>query len=105
MRVIQLKNVVISDLLPAGFEIENPKIATREKVDLDKGENYIFPDYIERRDDRFLIFCDIEEGLNRYKYTVRAVTKGKFTLPAIYAECMYDSTFKSINGAGEISIK
>jgi uncharacterized protein YfaS (alpha-2-macroglobulin family) len=36
---------------------------------------------------------------------LRVVNKGKFTLPVIGAEAMYDREFHSYNGAGIVRVK
>jgi len=96
------KNVVLADLLPAGFEVENPRLASSDTSDLSE-KDMIDPAKIDIRDDRVLIFADVSGGMY-YRYVVRAVTPGKFRLPAVSAECMYDPAIMSVNGAGEITI-
>jgi uncharacterized protein YfaS (alpha-2-macroglobulin family) len=63
------------------------------------------PDHIERRDDRLLIFTTLPSGTSTYKYALRAITKGKFAIPPISAECMYDPRTRSVNGAGKLVVK
>ena len=99
-----LQNVVISDLLPAGLEIENPKLSTRQKIECENN-NPMTPDHIERRDDRLLLFTTLNSGISIYKYALRAVTRGNFALPPVSAECMYDPRTKSVNGAGRLVVK
>ena len=102
---LNYQNVVISDMLPSGFEIENPRIETRDGSGLAKNKGFE-PDHIDMRDDRFLIFTDMPpKNKFTYKYVVRAVTKGDFILPAISAECMYDPSIKSVSGQGRVIIK
>ena len=98
------KNVVVEDLLPACFEIENPCIATSETVEWIK-KDMIEPGHIDMRDDRLLLFTDLEakKGMH-YRYVVRAVTKGKFILPAIDASCMYDPSIMSVAGQGYVEV-
>jgi uncharacterized protein YfaS (alpha-2-macroglobulin family) len=96
------KNVVLVDLLPAGFEVENPRLASSDASDLSE-KDMINAQKIDIRDDRVLIFADVSGGMY-YRYVVRAVTPGKFKLPAVSAECMYDPSIVSVNGAGEITI-
>lgn len=99
------KNVVVEDLLPACFEIENPRIATSESVEWIR-QDIIEPQHIDIRDDRFLIFTDLPSGKAvHYRYVVRAVTKGDFTLPAVSASCMYDPNIVSVSGQGTIQVK
>ncbi|MFH1790731.1 MAG: alpha-2-macroglobulin family protein [Candidatus Omnitrophota bacterium] len=98
------KNVVIEDLLPACFEIENPRIATSETVEWIK-KDMIEPGHVDMRDDRLLLFTDLAAANNmHYRYVVRAVTMGKFILPAIYASCMYDPSIMSVSGQGYVEV-
>jgi len=98
------KNIVVEDLLPAGFEIENARISTREDT-LSSTSGFFEPDHIDIRDDRLLLFTDLPRTKDlHYRYVVRAVTKGKFKLPPISASCMYDPSIVSVNGQGEITI-
>ena len=99
------KNVIVEDLLPACFEIENPRIATTEKVEWMTKDNFE-PDHIDIRDDRLLLFTDLPStDTIHYRYVVRAVTKGKFALPAVSASCMYDPSITSASGQGSIEVK
>ena len=102
---IAYENMVVEDLLPGCFEIENPRIATRESVGWLKKDTFE-PDHIDIRDDRFLMFTDLPTiGLFHYRYVTRAVTKGDFTLPPISASCMYDPSILSVNGAGKVKVE
>jgi len=102
---LNYQNIVILDMLPAGFEIENPRIKTRVGSSLAKNKDFE-PDHIDVRDDRLLIFTDMpSENKFTYRYVVRAVTRGDFILPPISAECMYDPSIKSINGQGRVIVK
>ena len=98
------KNVVVEDLLPACFEIENPRIATAEKIDWIQ-KDLLEATHVDMRDDRLIIFTDLTgEGKQYYRYVVRAVTRGRFILPAINAYCMYDPSIISISGQGSIEV-
>ena len=98
------RNVIVEDLLPACFEIENPRLSSTEIIGWIK-EGAFEPDHVDMRDDRLLLFTDLPEKSNlHYRYAVRAVTKGDFTLPAINASCMYDPSIHSINGQGKVVV-
>ncbi len=90
-----VKNVILVDLLPAGFEIENPRLQTRGQLGFDppRGLNIAYQDI---RDDRILIFCDSIQGTRSFSYAVRAVTPGTFRIPDILGEAMYDPEIKSV---------
>jgi len=99
------QNVIVADLLPACFEIENPRLASTEKISWITEDSFE-PDHIDIRDDRLLLFTDLPNTKElHYRYVVRAVTRGEFTLPAISASCMYDPSIVSVNGQGEVKIK
>ena len=99
----RLDNLVINDLLPAGFEIENPRLATRDALPWLANSSFT-PQRIEMRDDRLVIFADLSAGKHVYRYVVRAVTRGRFRLPPITAFCMYDPEIASAHGAGTVSV-
>jgi uncharacterized protein YfaS (alpha-2-macroglobulin family) len=87
-------NAVLVDLLPAGFEIENPRLSSRGQLEFDAAGS-LTPSYQDIRDDRILIFCDTLEGTQTFSYSVRAVTPGHFTIPNCLAEALYDPAIKS----------
>jgi uncharacterized protein YfaS (alpha-2-macroglobulin family) len=102
---MEYQNVIVEDLLPACFEIENPRITTSENLEWIK-KDIFESDHIDMRDDRLLLFTDLPRKKDmHYRYIVRAVTKGKFTLPPISASCMYDPSIKSVNGKGAVEVE
>ncbi len=98
------KNIVISDLIPAGFEIENPRLKSNSQFNWHI-KNKMSIDYIDIRDDRLLLFTSlIRKRTVEYYYLLRVVSKGKFIQPAIGAEAMYDGEIHSYNGYKTIEI-
>ncbi len=84
--------LILSDLLPAGFEIE----AVLQPSDAGESGPYAFlgdltvPDVAEARDDRFVAAFDLFDRESKtVAYMVRAVTPGAFTMPGVVAEDMY----------------
>jgi uncharacterized protein YfaS (alpha-2-macroglobulin family) len=98
-----IDNVVVEDLLPAGFEVENPRLKTTEKMDASP-DDMLDPVNIDVRDDRMVLFLDAKAGTQHYRYIVRAVTKGDFVLPAVKAEAMYDPSVYSVSGQGRVQV-
>lgn len=98
-----MDNVVVEDLLPAGFEVENPRLETTEKLD-SSSQEMIDPVNVDIRDDRMVLFLDTKSGTEHYRYIVRAVTKGDFVLPAVKAEAMYDPSIYSVSGQGRVQV-
>ncbi len=96
----QLDNVVVVDLLPAGFEIENPRLKTRGSLKFNPVSNFNAV-YEDIRDDRMLMFTGAFSSAMTFSYTVRAVSPGKFTIPNAYAEAMYDPDVKAESYEGD----
>ena len=98
------ENIVITDLLPAGFEIENPRLSASTELQW-KSKSPLNVQYMDIRDDRLLLFTNLDRNVKReFFYMLRVVSKGKYQLPVIGAEAMYDPEFHSYNGAGVIRI-
>lgn len=98
------ENVVITDLLPSGFEIDNPRLsATPQLSDRYKGTMRV--QYMDVRDDRMILFTNAERLTTRtFYYLIRVVNKGDFVLPVIGAEAMYDPEISSLSGAGVVKV-
>lgn len=90
-------NIVISDLIPSGFEIENPRLSASTEQQNYKGTMNV--QYMDVRDDRLILFTKLQRNSTQsFYYMLRVVNKGKFVLPVISAEAMYDPEFNSANG-------
>lgn len=99
-----LENVVVVDMLPTGFEIENPRLESRAGIPWLKAQDFK-PDYIDISDDRLIFFGTFPRQRERkFYYALRAVTQGEFTLPPIVAEAMYDTTKSAVTGSMRISV-
>lgn len=106
-----LENLVLVDLLPAGFEIENPRLDDAQTGNADtRGENEgegegdledentasATPSYLDVRDDRLVLaFNNLPEGNHTFRYLVRAVTPGTYQQPGALVECMYDAKVRA----------
>jgi len=98
----EIKNVAITDLLPAGLEIENPRLgATREIAFVAKADQ---PDYLDVRDDRLNLFTTATPKPKTFYYLARAVSKGTFKLGPVSADAMYNAEYHSYNGAGTVRV-
>ena len=99
-----LENVVVVDMLPTGFEIENPRLESRAGIPWLKAQGFK-PDYIDIRDDRLIFFGTFPRQRERkFYYALRAVTQGEFTLPPLAAEAMYDPTKSAVTGSMNIKV-
>jgi uncharacterized protein YfaS (alpha-2-macroglobulin family) len=102
-----IQNLAIVDLLPAGFEIENPNLASSAADSSDEDSPAgITIQRTEVRDDRFLAFVDLNpsDKPRTLRYSVRCVTAGTFQMGPVQVTAMYDPDILARGGAGVVSI-
>jgi alpha-2-macroglobulin len=98
-----VENVAITDILPACFEIENPRITL--------GRDYLWikdktePQYMDIRDDRINFFGTVYHVATNYYYTVRAVSIGSYMMGPVSADAMYNGEYHSIWGGRTVVVK
>jgi uncharacterized protein YfaS (alpha-2-macroglobulin family) len=97
-----INNVVLTDMLPAGFEIENPRLV--EDRELPWIKNAATPSYFDIRDDRINYFIDVQKQEKFYYYLARAITKGTFIQGQASADAMYNGNFRSYSGGGKVVV-
>lgn len=80
-----ISNVAIVDMIPAGFEVDIASIR--------ESENYgdWRADYVDIREDRVVMFGNVTSSYQEFSYQVKAVSKGTFIVPPLFAEAMYDN--------------
>lgn len=100
-----VQNVAIADLLPAGFEIENPRLQSRRGIGW-IGDKMYQPRYIDIRDDRMIIYGDFQLNKEeRFYYGLRVVSAGTFIVPPVRAEAMYAPMISSVASSGTVVVK
>ncbi|MDR2603921.1 MAG: hypothetical protein LBC55_01010, partial [Desulfovibrio sp.] len=93
---------VIADLLPGGFEMVSEANGGGGKA----GDgNPDLPLRAEPREDRMLLFTDLTTAPFTYTYTIRAVNRGRFAIPPVHAEAMYDRTAQADGAAGSMEVR
>ena len=99
------ENIVITDIIPAGAEIENPRLTGTSRVQIDTKQK-LNVQYSDIRDDRLILFTNLKANKTKeYWYLLRLVNKGIFIVPPITADAMYAKEFHSINGGTLIFIQ
>ncbi|BCG64983.1 MAG: hypothetical protein methR_P2785 [Methyloprofundus sp.] len=109
-----IKQALVVDLIPAGFELENQNLANSMPIaDLPfsiEGEKvsdifyYSRLDYQEYRDDRYIAALDMQEGeVSDLFYLVRMVTPGTYTVPPVYVEDMYRPYIRGIGKSEQMA--
>ena len=81
-----IENVVITDLLPAGFEIENPR--TKEIPGMEWIKDAASVRSLDVRDDRIHFFVDADYTKKNFYYAVRAVSPGIYKMGPVSADAM-----------------
>ena len=98
-----IENTVISDLLPACFEIENSRL-TAER-DMPWIIQRSIPDYFDLRDDRALFYTTASGKPKTFYYMVRVVNKGTYKYAPIGAEAMYNGQYYSYWGDQTLKVE
>lgn len=100
-----LAHVVVSQLMPSGLEVENPRLATTDRLPW-MAEEPAATRYADFRADRVNVFVDLPEGKALDIYTLcRAVIPGSYTLPPVQAEAMYYPEIKASTGLGTLAVE
>ena len=105
----QLARVIVADYLPAGFEIDNPRlVSSGDAGTLAWIEDAKEPVSAEFRDDRFSAAFERKSGdpsVFTVAYVVRAVSSGRYVHPQAYVEDMYrpDRFARTASGTIEVA--
>lgn len=99
--------IVVTDLLPAGFEIDNPSIVNSANLANFDWIEEVQAAHTEFRNDRFVAAFDRSQGDNRQitlAYVVRAVTPGVYDHPAAQVDDMYRPQFSCRTAMGKMEV-
>lgn len=96
-----LKDMALTQIVPSGCEIINTRFLEMGTPD---SENLYT--YMDVRDDRVFTYFDLNKGETK-TFTVRlnASYSGKFYMPGIYCEAMYDAKINALSVGRWIEIK
>ncbi|MEA2929134.1 MAG: alpha-2-macroglobulin, partial [Hyphomicrobiales bacterium] len=102
-------HVMVADYLPAGFEIDNPRlVSSGDTGTLGWIEDGQEPTHTEFRDDRFTAAFDRNsrsKAVWTVAYVVRAVSPGRYTVPQAYVEDMYRPDRFGRTGIGTMDVE
>jgi alpha-2-macroglobulin len=98
-----VENIVVTDLLPAAFEVENPRLTEPREMPWIK--NVTTPDHFDIRDDRINYYTSADNKEKTFYYMVRVITKGTFALGPIAADAMYSAEYRSYHGGGKLRVE
>jgi alpha-2-macroglobulin len=105
----QFGRIIVADHLPAGFEIENPRlVSSGETGTLSWITNAVEPVSTEFRDDRFSAAFNrnsTDAPVFTVAYMVRAVSPGHYVLPQAEVEDMYRPGRFGRTGTGSFELE
>ncbi len=94
------EELALTQLFPSGWEIQNLR-------NDQTGEKHIksTPEYMDVRDDRIHYYFDLKEGETKtFVSLLNAAYLGKFYLPSIYCEAMYDNSINAKKAGGWVEV-
>jgi alpha-2-macroglobulin len=102
----KLKNLVVSDRIPACFEIVNERLSKHSRSNYIKNSSNFKPDYRDYQDNQTLSFLNLDQPRRKYNratrsyinqantqtfyQAMRVLSKGTCQFPAVVVEAMYD---------------
>ena len=93
-----ISNAVIVDLLPGGFDLvwsewSHPDFSSD-----------LSTQYVEKREDRVVVYSSVSPDLNKFYYKIKAVSVGEYTFPGVYFENMYKTKEQALSKKSKLSI-
>jgi alpha-2-macroglobulin len=94
------EELALNQIFPSGWEIRNTRMDLVETTKVaDK------PEYMDIRDDRVYSYFDLNKyKTKRFRILLNASYLGKFYLPTVYCEAMYDNEINSRKGGKWIEV-
>lgn len=90
-------HLVLEDLLPAGWEVENAHLAAARQIPWLQDRNSLPVRHVDVRDDRVVAFLGPLLGEGRFYYAVRVINAGDYAWPPVFACCMYDESLRAVH--------
>jgi uncharacterized protein YfaS (alpha-2-macroglobulin family) len=95
-------NVVVTDLLPACFEPENPRLTQARELPWIQDRSY--PDYFDIRDDRIHFYATVSGTEKHFYYTARVTMPGRFEMGPAAAEAMYVTDYRAVSPSRKTTV-
>ncbi len=99
-----IKNLALTQLLPAGWEIDNYMLTANERPQWMRNWHLDRETYRDFRDDRAMWFFDLGGSGVDFVIKLNAVTKGSFFLPPTLAEAMYNHNFRAQKAGMQVEV-
>jgi hypothetical protein len=93
--------MALTQIFPSGWEIHNQRLGEYEQT----GYDFDRPEYQDIRDDRVYSYFDLEQGRKKtFVVRLNATYQGRFFLPAVYCEAMYDHSIRARKGGQWVEV-
>lgn len=93
-------HLALVDLLPGGFEA----VLGSGDARIGTSQSTWSPEYVDIREDRILLYGDIESSVQMFIYRIKAVNRGTFAVPPSYLTSMYDPSVSARTRSSSISV-
>ncbi|MEM9822694.1 MAG: alpha-2-macroglobulin family protein, partial [Bacteroidota bacterium] len=88
---VHYEEMALSQIFPSGWEIHNSRMDGIQAF-----SNSAEPEYQDIRDDRVYTYFDLRKNKKAtYRIQLNAAYQGRYYLPTVYCEAMYDNTISS----------
>jgi len=95
------KNLALEQILPAGWEIINPRLFATDEEQLT--ERF---DHQDIRDDRIYTYFDLARGgTKRFYFLLNASYRGQYYQPSVRCSAMYDETVYAVRAGRTVEVR
>lgn len=96
----QINNIALTEMVPAGWEIENTRL-----FETNSGYRDSPYDYRDFRDDRVYTYFSLKAGETRkYYLNLTAAYRGTYYMPSVTCEAMYDNDVNARRPGGRVTV-
>lgn len=101
-----ISNIALTQALPSGWEIENLRLNHDDLPEFIRAKKSREVTYTDIRDDKIMWFFDMPygNGTQLVFAKINTITPGNYTLPAAYAEAMYDNNFQAATASQKVKV-
>jgi uncharacterized protein YfaS (alpha-2-macroglobulin family) len=99
-----VKDLAVIVLIPGGFEIDLTDDGLGKRRSLPVEGTTWRPEHIEIQEDRVMFFGDIGTAPESFAFALKPLTKGRYQVPPVFAEGMYDPEVQYRGLSGEIAV-
>lgn len=95
------RNIALTQMIPSGWEITNDRLLGNNAI-VSSRDSYTYHDI---RDDRNVWYFDLDRGMSKtFKTRLRASYEGRFILPSVKCEAMYEPEVFACTASGNAEV-